>query len=81
MWIDGKPQAQRGYNDDLVMAFCMGLMIRDTSLKLRMLGIDLVKRTLKTTHKTVFKPSPLGSANWEMNVGRQGNKENLKWLL
>ena len=46
-----------------------------------MLGIDLVKRTLKTTHKTVFKPSPLGSANWEMNVGRQGNKENLKWLL
>lgn len=80
MWIDGKPQAQRGYNDDLVMAFCMGLMIRDTSLKLRMLGIDLVKRTLKTTHKTVFKPSPLGSAKWEMNIGHNG-KENLKWLL
>lgn len=81
MWIDGKPQAQRGYNDDLVMSFCMGLMIRDTSLKLRMLGIDLVKRTLKTTHKTVFKPQPIGQAKWEMNVGRQGNKENLKWLL
>lgn len=81
MWIDGKPQAAKGKNDDLVMAFCMGLMIRDTSLKLRMLGIDLVKRTLKTTHKTVFKPQPLGAANWEMNVGRQGNKENLKWLL
>lgn len=81
MWIDGKPQAQRGYNDDLVMAFCMGLMIRDTSLKLRMLGIDLVKRTLSGTHKTVYKPNANGMANWEMNVGRQGNKENLKWLL
>lgn len=81
MWIDGKPQAQKGFNDDLVMAFCMGLMIRDTSLKLRMMGIDLAKRTLGATHKTVFKPQPLGAANWEMNVGRQGNKENLKWLL
>jgi len=80
-WIDGKPQAQRGFNDDLVMAFCMGLMIRDTSLKLRMLGIDLVKRTLKTTHKTVFKPQPTGMAKWEMNVGKAGNRENLKWLL
>jgi len=81
MWIDGKPQAQRGYNDDLVMAFCMGLMIRDTSLKLRMLGIDLVKRTLKTTHKTVYKPQPIGQARWEMPVGPTGNRENLKWLL
>lgn len=80
-WIDGKPQAQKGRNDDLVMAFCMGLMIRDTSLKLRMLGIDLTKRSIKATHKTVYKPSPQGQDKWEMPVGRAGNTENLKWLL
>ena len=78
-WIDGKAQAQKGYNDDLVMAFCMGLMIRDTSLKLRMLGIDLARKTIKGTHKTVFKQTGHGNGSWDMNIGK--NKENLKWLL
>lgn len=81
MWIDGKAQAQKGYNDDLVMAFCMGLMIRDTTLKLRMLGINLDKQTISATHKTIFKSRPIGQNQWEMNVGKAGNKEQLKWLL
>lgn len=81
MWIDGKPQAQKGYNDDLVLAFCMGLMVRDTSLKLRMLGIDLTKKSLVKTHRTVFKPQPLGANQWQMNTGKAGQQESLKWLL
>lgn len=81
MWIDSKPQAQKGYNDDLVMALCMGLMIRDTSLKLRMLGIDMIKRTLTNTHKSLFKPQPIGSDRWQMNTGKAGQQESLKWLL
>ncbi len=80
-WIQGKPQAQPGRNDDLVMALCMGLMIRDTSLKLRMLGIDLTRRSINATHKTVYKPAPQGQDKWEMPVGRAGNRETLKWLL
>lgn len=81
MWIDGKPQAQKGYNDDLVMSFCMGLMVRDTSLKLRQIGIDITKTTLAHTHKSVYKPKPIGSNNWEMNIGPTGQKDSLKWLL
>lgn len=79
MWVNGKAQAQPGYNDDLVMAFAMGLMIRDTSLKLRMLGIDLAKKALSHTHKPVYKAQPQSNHQWEMPVGNR--KENLKWLL
>lgn len=81
MWINGKAEAQKGYNDDLVMAFCMGLMVRDTSLKLRMMGIDLTKNALKSTHRTVYKPQPLGSQQYEIRTGPNGQKESLKWLL
>ncbi len=38
--------AGSGYNDDLVMSFCIGLWLRDTSLKLRQQGIELHKKTL-----------------------------------
>lgn len=79
VWSNGKPQAQRGYNDDLIMAFCMALMIRDTSLKLRSIGMDLTRRSLSGTHKTVFKAQNMGPNQWNMQVGNK--QENLKWLL
>lgn len=81
MWVDGKPQAQKGYNDDLVMAFCMGLMVRDTSVKLRQIGIDITRATLNHIHKPIFVPPKIGHSSWEMDTGHQGQKENLKWLL
>jgi len=81
MWINGKPQAQTGYHDDLVMAMCYGLYIRDTALRLRQLGIDLTKNSLKKTYKTVYKPKPVGESYWQMNTGHAGDKESLRWLL
>jgi hypothetical protein len=32
IWQNGKPQAMRSYNDDLVMSFAIGCWIRDTVL-------------------------------------------------
>lgn len=81
MWLDGKAQAQRGYNDDLVMAFCMGLYIRDTALRMRQMGIELVKNAITHTHKTVFKPQNPGANQWQMPVGPAGQNEDLKWLI
>ena len=52
VWLNGKAQAQVGYNDDLVMAYAIGLWLRDTSLKLRQHGIDLNKRALSKVQKT-----------------------------
>ena len=36
VWTHGKPEAMRGYNDDLVMAFAIGLWVRMTSYIIRM---------------------------------------------
>ena len=32
IWNNGKPQAMRGYNDDLMMALAIGCWVRDTAL-------------------------------------------------
>jgi len=48
IWKNGKAQAQVGYNDDLVMAFAIGLYVRDTALKLRNEGMNLTRAQLST---------------------------------
>lgn len=79
MWINGKAQAQKGYNDDLVICVCTFLFIRDTALRLRTIGIELNKQAISHVHRTVYKPKQNSHPNWEQNVGNR--KENLKWLL
>ncbi len=31
IWLNGKPQAMKGYNDDLIMSLCIGVWVRFTS--------------------------------------------------
>ena len=33
IWKNGRPEAQRGYNDDLVMSLAIGCWVRDTVLQ------------------------------------------------
>ena len=83
VWLNGKAQAQVGYNDDLVMAYAIGLWLRDTSLKLRQHGIDLNKRALEQVQKTdttIYTGNTTNSDDtWKWNNGE--NDENLTWLL
>ena len=44
IWNNGRAEAMRGYNDDLVMALAIGLWVRDTALRLRQEGVDLTKQ-------------------------------------
>ena len=46
IWNGNRAEAMRGYNDDLIMAFSIGLWVRDTALRLRQEGIDLTKQAL-----------------------------------
>ena len=80
IWLNGKPQAAPSYNDDLTMAFCIGLYIRDTALRLRQMGIELTTNSLKNLYRTVYIPPRIGKNNWEMRT-TSTQKENLKWLL
>lgn len=84
IWTDtGRPEAQRGYNDDLVMAFGMALWLRDTALKLRQRGLDLNRKAL--THmkrnEQVMSTRILNQPDTWTMPGARGNREDLRWLL
>jgi hypothetical protein len=83
VWQNGKAQSQVGYNDDLVMSFCIGLWLRDTSLKLRQSGIELNKRALsqfqKTSTSIYTNRSNQQNSGWQWNPG--DGDQDLKWLL
>jgi hypothetical protein len=83
VWLNGKAQAQQGYNDDLVMSFAITLWLRDTALRLRQQGIDLSKRALSQFQKTSpviytgkSKPTDTG---WNWNPG--DGDQDLTWLI
>ena len=93
IWKNGKAQAMDGYNDDLTMALGIGLWVRDTALRLRQEGIDLMKASLQHINKTKLDTTPVFKAsanlkaqqNWQMSTGRQPNGttniEDISWLL
>jgi hypothetical protein len=80
VWKNARAEAQTGYNDDLVMSWCMGLWVRDTALRLRQQGIELTKTTLNHMRSTgVYKPSYSNTEAWRMNVN--GEQEDISWLI
>ena len=46
IWMNGRAEAMRGYNDDLTMSLAISLWVRDTALRLRQEGIDLTKQAI-----------------------------------
>ena len=83
IWKNGRPEALSGYNDDLTMALCIGLWVRDTALRLRQEGIELTKLTLDKTRYSVegmvYTNKHVTQNPYEMEIG--GKKENISWLL
>ena len=82
VYINNRAEAMRGYNDDLVMSFAIGLWVRDTALRLRTQGVELTRKTLSKmmdneglyTNDDVNK-----NDSWEWETGKE--KESLDWLL
>lgn len=87
VWKSGKAQSQQGYNDDLVMAWAIGLWTRDHAIKLRQQGISLNKSAISNLTMTKAAPqiitTSLQQANpWKMRLPNNSNThENLDWLL
>ena len=85
IWNGAKAEAQRGYNDDLVMSFAIGLWVRDTAMKLRKEGMAQTRMSLDYVGKanSIHKPMyGFGNGNdngWSMKVN--GNDEDLTWLI
>jgi hypothetical protein len=86
IWKNGKAQAQNGYNDDVVMAFAIGLYIRDTALRLRQQGIDLARAQLSSfTNLNQRTPSVITSVDNRRNnpytIETNHGKEDISWIL
>ena len=88
IWKNGRPEAQSGYNDDLVMSFGVAMYMRDTAFKFRQQGVDLTKSMLngistnKTNYSGVYTPSGTQNDNpFKINNPYSGGEEDIKWLL
>jgi hypothetical protein len=85
IWMNGKAQAQNGYNDDLVMALGMGLFTRDTAMKFYEQGMDLnramVSNITRTSYGYAGPSMPGGQQNPYMIDNGHGHFEDMTWVL
>ena len=84
IWRNGRPEAQSGYNDDLVMAFGISMYIRDTALKYRQRGLDLTKQTLNnmTVNRTPYQGGYFSKgADNPYHMPSPKGGEDISWLI
>jgi len=85
IWKNGRAEAQIGYNDDLVMSFAIGMLMRETAFKFRQRGLDLTKATLNNITKTTSQYTGVYSGTNNNNPYQidnpYGGKEDIRWLL
>jgi len=83
IFLNGRAEAMKGYNDDLVMSFSIGLWVRDTALRLRQQGMDLTKQAISgittQTYSGVYGGNQPDDNPWKMRVG-DGYEDLSSWL-
>ena len=52
IWRNGKAQAMRSYNDDLIMALAIGCWVRDTALQVNERDVEYKKAMLNSMYKS-----------------------------
>jgi hypothetical protein len=69
IWNNGKPQAMRGYNDDLVMALAIACWIRDTAIQANARDLNYQKAFADAiiTSKTTFNTQIKGQRGYKKN--------------
>ena len=74
--------AQRGYNDDLTMAFSIALFVRDNAIRLHTEGLSMnisAINNIMNTKGAYTGNSFLGHDPWKQKIG--SDDEDLTWLL
>ena len=86
VWKNGRPEAQQGYNDDLVMSFGIAMYMRDTAFKYKQQGAELTKSMLNNI--VTNKPSHIGAYRpakdknpYRIDNPYSGGEEDISWLL
>ena len=85
IWKNGRPEAQTGYNDDLIMAFAVACYLRETSFKMRQQGMDMTRSILNSMSTSTNPYSGGYSSNNNTNPyniqNPYGGSEDISWLL
>lgn len=87
VWLNSKAQASNGCHDDMVMATAQGLYIRDTALKLRQQGLDLMRASMASfTNLNRREPGVVQTnfTNYQNPYRLQdchGNEQDISWVL
>jgi hypothetical protein len=81
VWKNGRPEAQTGYNDDLVMSFSIAMYLRDTSLKFQQQSLDLTRAALNNMSTARGGYTVNGVQNPYQIRDNHGNIEGINWLL
>lgn len=84
IWKNGKPQAQQGYNDDLVLSFAIGQYVRETALRARTLGLEATKEALNNISNRNTPYNGAYFSNGKDNpyyIEVNGKKEDINWLF
>ena len=85
IWRNGRPEAQSGYNDDLVMSFGIGMFLRDTSLKFQQQSLDMARAALGSIKSN--KVGWSGGYNTNSSVENpykaniDGKDHDISWLI
>jgi len=86
IWKNGRPEAQHGYNDDLIMCASIGTYLRDNSLRFKQQNLDMSRKMLESINSTRSKNLGVYNSHnniknpYQMELENKG-KENLTWLL
>ncbi len=89
VWHNGRPQAMRSYNDDLVIAVAIACWVRATALTMNKREIDYKRALLSgmSSSKTVLNSKIQGQHGYQTQGQKptfkdnQGNIQDLSWII
>ena len=90
IWHNGRPQAMRGYNDDLVIAACIGCWVRDTALTVNKREIEYKKAMIGgiSVSNNTFNTKIQGMQGFKAPTkqkntfqGNDGRNYDLSWII
>ena len=79
VWENGKPQAMKKHNDDLIMACAIGCWVKETALTVNKRAVEYQKAFLSSMNSTnkILNTAIPGMLGYE-KIKKENNKENYK---
>ena len=86
IWNNGKPEAMKGYNDDLTMALAIACWVRDTALVTNQRDLEYKKAFLNSvmTRKTTLNTSIPGMVEYDKDQAKRDALQEYQefgWIL